>query len=129
MCRFPTVAYDFRKSCELYHGDMAAVEVYIGKRLRAREAEAVKEGLANVLYWGYANSPGRRVHRVEKFLQDVSERMVDDFIAVVESQGTPGLFDIKKIGLPQFSGMSFVTKIIMFLNPDRHPVLDMKIAV
>ena len=24
--------------------------------------------------------------------------------------------------------MSFVTKIIMFLNPDSHPVLDMKIA-
>ncbi|MYN67896.1 MAG: hypothetical protein F4X11_23195 [Acidobacteria bacterium] len=126
--RFPTVTYDFRKGRELCHRDMAAVEMYIGKRLRARESETVKEGLANVLYWGYANSPGRRVHRVEEFLQNATEKMVDDFISATESQETPGLFDIKKIGLPQFSGMSFVTKIVMFLNPDRHPVLDMKVA-
>lgn len=126
--RFPTVTYDFQKGRELCHRDMAAVEMYIGKRLRARESETVKEGLANVLYWGYANSPGRRVHRVEKFLKNATEKMVDDFISVAESQEMPGLFDIKKIGLPQFSGMSFVTKIVMFLDPDRHPVLDMKIA-
>ena len=40
----------------------------------------------------------------------------------------PGPIDIKRIGFPQFSGLSFITKIMMFLDPDRWPVLDMKIA-
>ena len=50
--RFPTVTYDFQEERELCHGDMVAVERYIQALLRARESEAVKEGLANVLYWG-----------------------------------------------------------------------------
>ncbi len=126
--RFPTVTYDFDEEQEVCHADMRDVEDCIREQLRDKKTRTVTEGLANVLYWGYANSPGRRVHRVEKFLQNVTEEMVDDFISVAESQETPGLFDIKKIGLPQFSGMSFVTKIVMFLDPDRHPVLDLKIA-
>ena len=126
--RFPAVTYDFEKEREICHADMRDVEECIRGQLRDKKTKTVKEGLANVLYWGYANNPGPRAHRVEKFLKSVTEKMVEDFISVAESQETPELFDIKKIGLPQFSGMSFVTKLIMFLNPDRQPVLDMKIA-
>lgn len=126
--RFPTVTYDFREGRELCHGDMAAVEMYIGKRLRAGKSEAAKEGLANVLYWGYANSPRLRDHRVERFRSNVTERGINDFIAVTGPKKTPGLLDIKQIGLPEFSGLSFVSKIMMFLDPSRCPVLDLKIA-
>lgn len=126
--RFPTATYDFRKGRELCHSDMAAVEMYIGKQLRERETEAVKEGLANVLYWGYANSPGLRNHRVERFRSNATEKGISDFIAVTGPKNTPGLLDIKKIGLPEFSGLSFVSKIMMFLDPGRCPVLDLKIA-
>lgn len=126
--RFPTVTYDFEREEEVCHADMMDVEDCIRGQLRDKKARTVEGGLANVLYWGYANSPGRRAHRVESFLKNVTEKMVNDFISIAESQETPGLLDIKKIGLPQFSGMSFVTKIVMFLNPDSRPVLDMKIA-
>ena len=126
--RFPTVTYDFVTEQEVCHPDMSAVEMYIGKRLRARESEAVKEGLANVLYWGYANSSGIRDHRVEQFRSKVTETGINDFIAVTGPKKTPGLLDIRQIGLPEFSGLSFVSKIMMFLDPSRYPVLDLKIA-
>ena len=126
--RFPTVTYDFVEGREICHVDMAAVETYLRKRLRAEESEDVKEGLANVLYWGYANSPGLRDHRVKQFRSTVTDKELNDFIAVTGPKSTPGLFDIKGIGLPGFGGMSFVSKVMMFLDPQRYPVLDMKIA-
>lgn len=126
--RFPGVTYDFRKGRELCHGDMAQVESCIRGPLRAEDPEAVKDGLANVLYWGYANSPGLRDHRVKQFRSTVTEEELNDFIAMTGPKRTPGLFDIKGLGLPGFGGMSFVSKIMMFLDPQRYPVLDMKIA-
>ena len=126
--RFPTVTYDFEREQEVCHAGMRDVEDCIRGQLRDKKTKTVKDGLANVLYWGYSYSPGLRDYRVGQFRDKVTEEELDDFISVAESQETPGLFDIKKIGLPQFSGMSFVTKIIMFLDPDNQPVLDMKIA-
>ena len=35
--------------------------------------------------------------------------------------------NIRKIGLPQFSGFSFVSKILMFFDPRNFVVLDKKI--
>ncbi|SPD74227.1 conserved hypothetical protein [uncultured Desulfobacterium sp.] len=37
------------------------------------------------------------------------------------------LNDIKEIGLPQYSGMSFISKIRMFLDPTKYVVLDQQI--
>ena len=42
--------------------------------------------------------------------------------------GRSDLFNIKKLQLRQFSQISFVSKILMFLDPTRYPVLDLKIA-
>ena len=126
--RFPTVTYDFGRNREICHADMVGVEEYIQERLRAKKTKAVKDGLANVLYWGYANSSGIRDHRVEQFRSKVTEKEINDFIAVTGPKQTPGLLDIKQIGLPEFGGLSFVSKIMMFLDPSRYPVLDLKIA-
>lgn len=126
--RFPTVTYDFEKEQEVCHADMVGVETYIGIQLRAQGPKVVEYGLANVLYWGYANSPGRRAHRVERFVKNVTEREINDFISVTGPNNTPGLLEIRRIGLPEFGGLSFVSKIMMFLDPQRYPVLDMKIA-
>ena len=126
--QFPTITYDFATRREVCHVDMAGVEDYIGKRLRANETGSVKDGLANVLYWGYANSPGLRDHRVEQFWNEVNEEKISGFISVVGSTGTPRLLDIKRVGLPQFGGMSFVSKVMMLLDPNRYVVLDLRIA-
>ncbi len=125
---FPTVTYDFEKHDEVSHSDMRSVETWVRRLLLARNRCDVRDGLSNVLYWGYMNSPGRRDFRVEEFRRNVTEDQLDRFMGIACLTPAPGLLDIKGIGLPQFSGMSFVTKIVMFLNPDRQPVLDMKIA-
>ena len=126
--RFPPVTFDFEAGEETRHADMRGVEDRIRGLLTAPSRQQVKEGLANVLYWGYANSPGRRDHKVGEFQRGVTCDQLDRFAEIVACTPPPGPVRIKKIGLPQFSGMSFITKIMMFLDPTGHPVLDMKIA-
>ncbi|MXY15562.1 MAG: hypothetical protein F4Y57_00745 [Acidobacteria bacterium] len=35
---------------------------------------------------------------------------------------------LKKLEIPEFGQTSFATKVLMFLDPDNYPVLDLKIA-
>lgn len=44
------------------------------------------------------------------------------------NNGIPQLVEIKKIGMPQFSGISFISKILAFLDPANHCVLDLKLS-
>lgn len=126
---FPAVTCDFDAGgTEIPHADMRGVEDRIRELLVSSSRKQVKDGLSNVLYWGYANSPGRRDYRVRKFRKDVTDDQLDRFAEIAARTPPPGPARIKKIGLPQFSGMSFITKIMMFLDPAGCPVLDMKIA-
>ena len=126
---FPTVTCDFDAGdAKIRHADMRGVEDRIRELLVSSSRKQVKDGLSNVLYWGYANSPGRRDYRVRKFRKDVTDGQLDRFAEIAARTPPPGPARIKKIGLPQFSGMSFITKIMMFLDPAGCPVLDMKIA-
>ena len=138
---FPPVTYAFDKNTEIQHGGMLAVEQYIGKLLRSKEPQEVKNGLLNVLYWGYARQPGRRKDRISKFRATNPSELkpkLDQFVKLVEElmlsingeapSGGSGLLKIKKLKLPQFSQVSFVSKILMFLDPTCYPVLDLKIA-
>ena len=126
---YPTVTCDFKAGeKEIRHADMGSVEDRIRGLLVAPSREQVKDGLSNVLYWGYANSPGLRDYRVRTFRDAVSDDQLDSFAKIAACTPQPGPVDIRKIGLPQFSRMSFITRIMMFLDPASHPVLDMKIA-
>ena len=40
----------------------------------------------------------------------------------------PCLVRIQKINMPEYSGVSFVSKVRMFLDPENYPVLDKNIA-
>ena len=56
---FPTVTCDFDAGeKEIRHADMGGVEDRIRGLLISSSRKQVKDGLSNVLYWGYANSPG-----------------------------------------------------------------------
>ena len=128
---FPAVTYDFTEEKPLHYDSMRAVEQYIGTLLRSKDLSEVKDGLSNVLYWGYAQRPGRRDFRVSDFRKTIPdpqrEPKLDQFAQLMRS-GRSDLFNIKKLQLRQFSQISFVSKILMFLDPTRHPVLDLKIA-
>ena len=114
---------------------MQAIEERIGELLRSGNLAAVRDGLSNVLYWGWAQAPpGFQRKRVLAFRDHVVDDQLDGLHKLV-----PWIFDVpqcagthlralKALKLPQFSQMSFTTKIFMFLRPDAYPVLDMRIA-
>ena len=43
-------------------------------------------------------------------------------------EGRSGLLALQRLKLPQFGQISFASKVLMFLDPARFPVLDLKIA-
>jgi hypothetical protein len=124
---FPAVYYDFRQNREIRANTMTAVEQTISGQLRSAPAEDVRHGLANILYWGYANV-GYRDTRVEDLNNHITIRQIEAFQALLENGRAPTMGEIKKIHIPQYSGMSFVSKVLMFLDPTQYCVLDRQIA-
>ena len=61
---FPAVVYSFRADRELHFQSMREVESHIAGALCSDSSEKIKDGLSNVLYWGYARSRGRQAVRV-----------------------------------------------------------------
>jgi hypothetical protein len=120
--RFPAVYFDFDAGREVVEPDMRAVESAIGGMLRSAATDRIRDGLANVIYWGYAQI-GYRNDRVRRFRDQVTEDQLGTFANVVSS-GTPGLATVGAMRLPQFSGISFVSKVLMFLDPEQYCVLD-----
>ena len=63
----PKVVYDFCKERETCCEDMVGVEQRIGALLRGLDPDSIRDGLSNVLYWGYARQPRRRDAKVRDF--------------------------------------------------------------
>ena len=84
-------------------------------------------GLANVIYWGYARQ-GRRDVRVRSFLEAVTSAHLDRAREAFASVHGPGLRDLKRIGLPRFTQVTFLSKLRMFLDPVCFAALDLKLA-
>ena len=124
---FPAVYFDFIRDIEIQAQSMIEVETEICRQLRSQEVRIIKYGLANILYWGFAQI-GFRQNRIDNFMNNVSDRQIIAFRALIRANQMPTMRAIKVIGLPQFSGMSFVSKILMFLNPIDYCVLDKQLA-
>jgi len=124
---FPAVYYDFDAQAEVAARGMAQVEAYIGALLRDRHPERTKHGLANVVYWGRAQR-GYRDYRFNRFLANVTDTHISAFQACVDDENTPSPQDISRIRLPELRHLSFVSKVLMFLSPKTHCVLDLQIA-
>ncbi len=123
---FPCVCYDFLNNRRIVHNNMLPVEEFIKSDFISADPELVKNGLSNVLYWGY-NNIGYRDTRVNRFRNEVTEEKL--LIAAQLFSNILGncLRKIKEIQLPEFSGMSFITKVRMFLNPVDYVILDKQI--
>ena len=128
--------------------DILRVEEYIGRLLRSEDLQDVADGLSNVLYWGHAQQPYRG-HRVSDFRSwacnlkktdsDKLKSKLYRFKQLAKElrgsssndqgpSGGSGLAKIEELKLRQFSKVSFVSKILIFLDPARYPVLDREIA-
>lgn len=115
---FPAVYRDFRTGVEVQAQNMRVVETAIRSMLVSTATGQVKAGLANVIYWGYAQI-GYRDFRVQRFCDRVSEVHLHKFQALVGAKDATTLANIAAIGLPEFSGIAFISKVLAFLDPVR----------
>jgi len=123
---FPTVAFDFKLDQELQLKNMYKVEEYIISLLLNPDSSAIRDGLSNILYWGYATA-GYRDYRVSLFRENVTSYQLQIAGELFRRTAQPTITEIKELGMPQFSGISFISKIRMFLDPEKSAVLDKQI--
>ena len=124
---FPAVYFNFSVNAPVTAANMAAVEAHIHGQLTSANPQRVLHGLANVLYWGYAQI-GYRDVRVKKFLAGANGTHAASFINLTAGGVVPNLRQVKDIHMPQFSGISFISKILAFLDPINYCVLDQQLA-
>ena len=124
---FPPDLYDFiKKSCD-HQPNTKGVETRIKADLTSGDWERVKDGLSNVLFWGWAQKQGRRRVRVEHFRVTATESQLRRAVRLFEQCPRPSLLEIKQLKLPEFSGISFVSKVRMFLDPENSATFDRQI--
>lgn len=124
---FPPTYYDFVAGVPVNAANMATVEAAIQTMLLSENPAIAKQGLANVLYWGYAQI-GFGPTRVDRFWNGVTENQISQYQEMVSVHGVPSLRQLRKIGMPEYSGISFLSKVLMFLDPVNYCVLDLQLA-
>lgn len=125
---FPLVAYDFKHGTE--RNDFRSyfdLEEFIRSQLVSKMAVNVKDGLSNVIYWGYATSRGRQRDRVQRFRSEVTDQHLLKFAQLVYIDDIQ-LRDLARCNLPQFSKVSFISKVLMFLDPEKYVTLDLQLS-
>jgi hypothetical protein len=124
---FPAVYFDFNNDIEVAAQNMGEVETVLAGQLRSQEVVSTKRALANILYWGYAQI-GYGGRRVNDFMNNVSDQQIMDFQALTNGDNIPTMMAVRRIRMPQYSGISFISKILMFLNPSAYCVLDQQLT-
>jgi len=123
---FPPAYFDYTVGAPVIGLTMTDVESRIRTDLMCGNGAGIKDGLSNVLYWGFAQMGGLAAVRVDRFRSAVSLAHLGA-AAVLFATPRPLLADIAALGLPQFSGVSFVSKVRMFLDPAGSATLDNQI--
>lgn len=128
--RFPLEYYDFNLP-PAANPQMASsilhLESIIYTLITSGVPADVEKGLANIIYWGNSGA-GYRSHRFNDFLGKIkSFHPYSDFFSLYRA-GAASLRSIKKLGYPGYSGISFVSKVLMFLDPQNFCVLDLQIS-
>ena len=123
---FPFAYYDFINDRPSFQQSMILIEKLIRDDLVSGDLQLVKNGLSNVLYWGFAQV-GYRDQRVSIFRNQVTMAQLHCAARLFPNINGDGLQEMKKLRLPQFSGMSFISKVRMFLDPIQYVILDKQI--
>jgi len=122
---FPCRMFDFNTEQEMEFDNYRELEKNIQEQFFSNSISQIKNGLSNVLYWGYYRI-GYGKTRIKIFRENVTNFQLQAFSDLVKTNMADPI-SIKKIGLPQFSGFSFISKILMFMDPTIYVVLDKKI--
>ena len=102
---------------------MHELEMKIRGQLLSGQLAQVKDGLSNILYWGHFRA-GYRDSRVKKFRDKVNDILLKKAAKLFPVIVANGIIQIKELKLPQFSNLSFISKVRMFLDPAEYVVLD-----
>ncbi|WP_334107406.1 hypothetical protein [Methylobacillus sp.] len=124
---FPSVYFDFTTNTAINADTIGVVETHIRSLLTSSNTQDIEHGLANIIYWGNANA-GYQTYRVNKFRNKITTNQLQQFQALVSGGAIPTLKSISLLKMPQFSGISFISKIIAFLDPQNHCVLDLLLS-
>lgn len=123
---YPKVTYDFLLSKEISHSSMRQLETLIKNDLVSNNLTLVKNGLSNILYWGHYRA-GYYWTRVKKFRKKVKNPCLQKASSVFQTPSMWSIENLKKRKLPEFSNLSFLSKLLMFLDPRQYVVLDKKL--
>jgi len=123
---FPPQYWDFTRGCAAKAPSMKFLEQLIYKQLTAGKTHDVKRGLANVVFWGNAGA-GYQMDRFDKFITKITPGQINSFIKLIAGGNIPTLKQIASLKMPGYSKISFVSKLLMFLNPRSHCVLDLQL--
>lgn len=124
---FPLHTYDFQKGKPVLHRTIEDLLTHIRKMLLSNNPFEVRDGLSNIIYWGMGRD-GRRDMKVANFRHATIGWNFMECILLFQTITGSSLREIKKLGLPHFSNMSYVSKIRMILDPELYVVLDLKIS-
>ncbi len=127
---YPKLLYDFKVNKEVSYPSMRELEATVRGDLRSGDPVVVKNGLSNILYWGHRSRP-YYWKRVTNFRNGVTEGRLREASQVLIQLAGIGLQALKNLNMPEFSNLSFLSKVRMFLDPTNWVVLDrslMKLA-
>jgi len=124
---FPRAYYDFQADREVFDLSMRQLEELIRDKLISRTPGLVEIGLASILYWGYSQMGGLAQVRARRFRERVERTALNDAADLFAENPRPSLLEISGLKLPEFSGVSFLSKARMFLDPDKSATLDKQI--
>lgn len=124
---YPPITYDFSEGRERVFPSMIDLEHFLKDLLLSGDVRLLKDGLSGILFWGYYRVDYRD-RRVKTFRDQVCDVHLQNASEIFPTLEGTGLMPLKRISLPQFSKMAFITKLRTFLDPDHYCVLDKKIA-
>jgi len=120
---YPFVAFDFENACELKFPTIQDLERHIRAGLIAGDAVRLKDALSNILYWGFYRM-GFQPARVKDFRAKVTADQMARAAALFPQLTGPGIRRLRDLRLPQFSQLTFLSKLRTFLDPERYCALD-----
>lgn len=123
---FPPDYFDYFRNISDPQPCTRNVETKIKADLVSGDIDRMRNGFSNILYWGYARMRLRET-RVARFRSGVTTSQLRQAAALFQRSARPTLLELKALRLPEFSGMSFVSKVRMFLDPDSSATLDRQI--
>lgn len=127
-------SYDPETHAAVIHADFGTLEKYIAADLTSGDPTRTRRGFLSVMWWGMHGGDQRfmpaRFTSLEAARSPHKYELAASLLPALATvfTGAAHLYILKGLGLPGYSGVSFVSKLRMFTLPYRYVVLDTKLV-